>query len=673
MLLERMKVKNFRQFIGEQSIEFSVDPDKNVTVIMGGNGSGKTTLAQAFTWCLYGDTDFEDKSVLCKTIAQNMKPNEQETVEVELSLFHNSIEYIITRKQNYCKDSNGKMKRPGQTEFSIAYRDSNGNFKFVKDLETEFRMQEILPRELSRYFFFDGERIDKMGKEIRSGKSKEFAQAVRNLLGLSAITSALNHLNGKNMRTTVMKLYESSYDPSSDSKILEYTEKIKKYEEEIEKIDRRLEEIDAQESLFSDKCDELSRSIFENAESVDLAQKRQILKNKLEAIKGQHLDNISLILKRFNNSAQSYFAKKLIEDALKLLSGADKLDKGIPDITEKTIEYLIKRGSCICGAEIVQDNEAYKHLNEILEYIPPHSIGSVIKQFVSDCEQKSKVGEGLFDEISNIYKIIKEIDADYNDVEEEIKNIEIKLQGMKDVGLLQKDLQNHEVMLQRLKDERDELNMKKGSYNTLLERCETERHDLALRNSNNSKIETYKAYVKYMYDILNEEYTQQEEKMRKKLENTVNEIFKKIYNGGFSLAIDDKYNIQVIADELRNYEGEIETSTAQSISIIFAFISGVIKLARQSRDINNNARPEALPNDVLVAEPYPLVMDAPLSAFDKTRIKTVCETLPEVAEQVIIFIKDTDGELAEEYMKTRIGARYLFNKINEFETRLVER
>lgn len=66
--------------------------------------------------------------------------------------------------------------------------------------------------------------------------------------------------------------------------------------------------------------------------------------------------------------------------------------------------------------------------------------------------------------------------------------------------------------------------------------------------------------------------------------------------------------------------------------------------------------------------PYPLVMDASLSAFDKRRIKTVCEALPKTAEQVIIFIKDTDGELAENYMGERIGSRHKFIKINEFET-----
>ena len=48
-----------------------------------------------------------------------------------------------------------------------------------------------------------------------------------------------------------------------------------------------------------------------------------------------------------------------------------------------------------------------------------------------------------------------------------------------------------------------------------------------------------------------------------------------------------------------------------------------------------------------------------------------CKALPDVAEQVIIFIKDTDGDLAEKYMSDKIGSRHHFEKIDEFETHLV--
>ena len=47
MLLTEITLFNFRQFKGKQTITFSGDADRNVTVIIGENGSGKTTLAQA--------------------------------------------------------------------------------------------------------------------------------------------------------------------------------------------------------------------------------------------------------------------------------------------------------------------------------------------------------------------------------------------------------------------------------------------------------------------------------------------------------------------------------------------------------------------------------------------------------------------------------------------------
>ena len=90
-----------------------------------------------------------------------------------------------------------------------------------------------------------------------------------------------------------------------------------------------------------------------------------------------------------------------------------------------------------------------------------------------------------------------------------------------------------------------------------------------------------------------------------------------------------------------------------------------LQMARENRNATEeNAK-------LLSSEPYPLVMDAPLSAFDKRRIKTVCEALPNTAEQVVIFIKDTDGNLAEEYMGEKIGCRHSFEKKNEFETVLI--
>ena len=58
MLIQSLKMKNFRQFKGITEIKFSCNPQQNVTIILGNNTFGKTTLLQAFNWCFYGKAAF---------------------------------------------------------------------------------------------------------------------------------------------------------------------------------------------------------------------------------------------------------------------------------------------------------------------------------------------------------------------------------------------------------------------------------------------------------------------------------------------------------------------------------------------------------------------------------------------------------------------------------------
>ena len=116
MLLKKLYLTNFRPFKGEHEIEFSVDPEKNVTLVMAENGAGKTTLAQAFQWVLYSKTDgFKNKSVLNSLVEKEMMLGSSAEVVAKLELEHNNIEYTIIRKQVYKKDVNGIVKPDNPT------------------------------------------------------------------------------------------------------------------------------------------------------------------------------------------------------------------------------------------------------------------------------------------------------------------------------------------------------------------------------------------------------------------------------------------------------------------------------------------------------------------------------------------------------------------------------
>lgn len=664
MLLESITLENFRQFRHE-SIDFAQGEDgKNVTIIIGENGTGKTTFAQAFFWCMYGETEFSDKNMLNKLVANEMKPSQESKVQVTLKLRHGNVSYTLMREQTYRKDYSNRIKGDN-TVFDIAIKDASGNTSYVKKTQCESEVKGILPKELSRYFFFDGERIEKMSKDISTGKkATDFADAVKGLLGLNAMYSAIQHFNPKS-KLSVIGSYESSYDSHSNSKIQDYTKTIERCKGEIAKIEARLEELETQIEQARERKTEKAEEIKQYAEGEELQRQKEKLIQKIARAKESRANVVKAICKDFNTGMSSFFSMALMYRSLEFLSDKDFTGKDIPFMHAKTIEYLLKQKVCICGTHLDEGSVPYNKVMELIHFLPPQSISTTISDFKKEAKRRANVQQDMFGHISDNLAVISQQDEEVTDLKDELHVIEGKLSGgdvRGKVRAINSELQLCDKTIRDSEIEKDRLLIRKGGFESDAERADTERRNLTLLDDKNKKIEIYKAYAERIYQELLEVYATSEAEIRSKLETTINEIFKQIYDGGLYLTIDEKYHISVYANE---YDGDVETSTAQSISVIFAFITGIIKMARDNRNATDeNAK-------LLSSEPYPLVMDAPLSAFDKRRIKTVCEALPNTAEQVIIFIKDTDGELAEEYMGDKIGCRHYFDKKNEFETVLV--
>ncbi len=666
MLLKKLTLKDFRQFKGSQEIIFSPDRDQNVTIIVGENGTGKTTFEQAFTWCLYGETSFSDKSLLCKSTAQEMKPSEEKIVSVILEFVHNSTDYKCKTEQIYYKDFNGTIKSKSNLSRVLEYRGKDGQQENVPPTQLEGKINEILPKELSNYFFFDGERIGNMSKEIAKGKSKEFPEAVKSLLGLSAFESALKHLNGAHNQNSVVKSYNRSFNANGNDELKKLIDEIDRLEKERDDKENRITEIEEKDlPIVQSEKERIEKEQNKFSNVAGLVNERKIYEDNLQKEESLRQTNIGDYFKSFSKESYHFFALKMINDAVKALSEADIKDNGIPDIHARTIDYLInKRKTCLCGAPIVEGSEVHKHLLDLLQFIPPQSLGASIRQFVNLANEKSRI-ENFAESMENLYGRIRKSDSEIKNLNDEIERINKELSGIDENGIskLQKDLEYYSQKEQEYVEERgkckeaisrltDEINGKEQSKSKFTNIGET-----------NRKISTYLAYANYIFEEMQNQYQKEETKVRLQFEETINKIFKEIYNGGLSLKIDEKYNIKILVNDFNGYNEDVETSTAQSLSVILAFISAVIKMARENENSGNK---------LLVTEAYPLVMDAPLSAFDKTRIKTICEVLPKIAEQVIIFINDKDGEVAQANMKEKIGKKYTFRKENEFETYMEE-
>ena len=664
MLLESIKLKNFRQF-RDESISFANgDNGKNVTIIIGENGTGKTTFAQAFFWCLYGDTSFSDKIMLNKIVANEMVPSQKEDVVVTLSLKHGDVNYTLTRRQSYSKN-NSNVVKGDNTVIDIAVKDAGGNTSYVKKTQCDAEIKSILPKELSRYFFFDGERIDKMGKEISTGKkSTEFADAVKGLLGLNGFISAIDHFKPTS-KYGVIGSYESSFDAKSNTKIAEYTETIDRCKNRIEELEREIDDLDNQMETAGQRKAEKTEELKQYAEGEKLQEEKEKLQRQIKNAEATQATLYKTICKTFNSSMSSFFSASLIKRSMDILAQEDIVGKDIPYMHTKTIEYLVKQGICICGTHLNEGSLPYNKVMELIEYLPPQSVSTTVADFKREAKRRANHLTDISVDIQDDLAVMSQQEDDIDEKKDDIQKIDAKLSSgdVRDkVRTISNEIKLCDDTLRQSIKRKENFTREIGRLENERDRADTERRNLTLLDEKNKLIEIYKAYAQCIYDEILEFYTKEEDLIRKQLQNTINDIFKQIYEGGLSLTIDEKYHISVYAND---YEGDVETSTAQSISVIFAFITGIIKMARENRNASDDDA------KLLSSEPYPLVMDAPLSAFDKRRIKTVCEALPATAEQIIIFIKDTDGDLAEEYMGDKIGSRHRFDKKNEFETVLV--
>lgn len=659
MLLKSIKLENFRQFADGQ-IDFSTDPAQNVTLIIGENGTGKTTFAQAFFWCLYGETTFTDKNLLNRNVSESMTPDQTETVKVVLTLTHGSADYQIIRTQEYKKSYSNKVQG-ANTVLNISVKSADGNTRYLKPLECETEIKKILPKELSHYFFFDGERIEKMSKEIAAGKrSSSFADAVVGLTGLNGIQEALRHLSPSKWSTSVIGKFNADY-VDSDGEVTALTDSIKKLQQELEGIGNEIVACEHEIEAAEHEKKRAEEEIKQYADGARLQYEKERLGKDMILAKTSKGRLVRDVCHAFNAGMTRFFAMSMVQQSMDMVSKSDFGGKDIPEMHAKTIQFLLDRGSCLCGTQLMEGSVAYNNLCDLFKYLPPKSIGVTVGAFVKESRQLYAREDDLFGDIGERMGDISRQDENINDLEEKIRLISSKLDGddmREQVRKLNAQIKTCSDRIIKQNMTKNDLLRRQGGAETEKKQKENKRAELSLLDKNNRHIERCKAYAQRIYEDLSSEYQSKEKEIRENLEISINDIFKAIYDGGLSLSIDDKYNISVYVND---YEGEVETSTAQSISVIFAFISAIIKMARDNcKKIGEES----------YAEPYPLVMDAPLSAFDKRRIQAICTAIPEAAEQVIIFIKDTDGDLAEEHLGTKVKKRHRFSKIDEFNTKL---
>ena len=161
MRIERIELYNFGSYEGLNAFELlSDDPAKRIIIVGGKNGAGKTTLFTAMQICLYGHASFGFKNSgkrylkeIYDLINNQARLDESKRAYVKMCFSESKVDtdrYEITRTWTW---SNGIISE----DFTAT---QNGD---LLDEETSLNFQNyllhLIPPELHKLYFFDGEKI----------------------------------------------------------------------------------------------------------------------------------------------------------------------------------------------------------------------------------------------------------------------------------------------------------------------------------------------------------------------------------------------------------------------------------------------------------------------------------------------------------------------------------
>ncbi len=667
MLLRKIKLKNFRNFKNCE-IEFSCDPDKNFTIVLGKNTYGKTTLIKAFLWCLYRENLFVNKSLLNSDVERYMSPGEIQTVSVELELTHKAYTYKITTKETYTKNASRVLSVKNKAMTSVIKVDDSNSY-YIDQSKADEEIEGILRSELKEYFFFDGENnsIEKISDK------KNLTDAVSNILGLSHIEMLRDYFDPSKSESVTTRLKKeiitdnngelSNWNELRDN----WMQKKESYQNTLTYNKSELEKLDAQKTSLEQtldanrdvESDQLKKHSLESDLTRKREQKEADMKRLIQSINAS--DAFVKVL--FANSFLKFDFRTLCDNS------SFRGDDSYKGINEEAVNELIKRGRCICGAEIKDGNDAYKHLIEARQHMEPHDYGKYISDFVSAEESNVYNAQTTLSGIESIANSILDSIQAIEDDEEELRKVKKRLEGRMDVGEIQKSIRNIENQMgQKTSEIRNLEKDKIPEADRYIELYDEKIKKSAVNNEKNNFTNRCITYADYVYRVADKKMKSSKETIHKALQDEVGQIFSSMYHGNRGIKIDDNFKASTYVLS-NDSDTKIDGSTGLGTVMNYSFVAGLLNLAKQSII---NGYDDELADPELSNETFPLVMDAPFSNTDEVHIRNICETLPKYCDQIIMFVMEKDFRYARDTIRGKIGKIYELEQRSETDSIIKE-
>lgn len=639
MRLDRLEIRNFRPYRGEVAIELPERGGGELFLIHGHNGAGKTSLHMAIQWALYGEGGRRELYEHANTSARR-QPSFR--MAVSLTFRHDGHSYNLTREAAANRDA---VEKPDHLDRSILtlYRDGQPLSSGEQQVAQE-RVEGIVPRDASQFFFFDGEHI---GRYSSSEHTDDTRQAIELVLGLRAAQNARK--DSASLRDEIRRKRNAALARSKD-----HSELVDTQQDLQSEVDRRQADLERDLAAVAELEQRRAehRTELEGLGEVQaIAQSRDELADQVDEVRADR-DRVIDELQKESRDLYMRVLHPRLSDALEDCQVAyerareSETARMVDGAVRVYLEQLRDRGICLCG-EPLQGSHLVALETEIGRATEDRSdpadddAGRQVAVLAAKLEtlrsahMAASTAAGRFEELK-VHKV---------DLDDRLSGMETRLAEY-DNQIRSIDVESVNALRELVEKLDRDISMGHRENAASEEQLRTKRAELAELDKKISKLGSADVTVQAMgrqLELLErterafDEYLLRSARARREqIEHESNSFFRRITNK------EAAYDSMFIADDftfgLRAADGTSpnmdQIAAGEKQVVAFSFIMG----------LNQYARAHA-----------PLMIDTPMGRLDTVHRRNLATALAQLPQQVFLFVTDTDlgfgvGEIFDEHL-----------------------